>query len=54
MNTANELAVGIIVLAIIAVLAHANGAPSLVTAIGNGLSWSAGLFAGLVKRGQGQ
>ncbi len=53
MDTANKLAIGIIVLAIIAVLAHGNGATSLVTSIGKGLSWSAGLFAGLVKRGQG-
>jgi uncharacterized integral membrane protein len=50
MNTANQLAVGIIALAILAVLVGGNGGTSLVKLFGSALQWSAGLFTQLTGK----
>ena len=47
MNDANKLAVGLITLAIVAVIVGGNGGKALVQMFGSGLSWSAGLFSQL-------
>ena len=49
---ANKLAVGLITLAIVAVIVGGNGGRALVQLFGSALSWSAGLFSQLTGGGK--
>ena len=52
MNTANALAVGIIILAIVAVLAHGQGSVTMIDAIAKSIAWASNMVNSIGQNSQ--